>query len=206
MSYYDELGVGKDASQAEVKKAYRSKAQKLHPDKGDGDKDKFAALQEAYSVLSKPELRAEYDRTGAKEGAHPKPSLDDQARQYVVSAVFTIVNQTRDATQLNLVASLKKYISEDENSAVLGKREAEKAQNKLKYVATQLHSDNGESDFIAAALRHQADKFEERVRAATDYLAKLEIAKELIEHFDYEFTAATVNTNAGWSSTTFTTA
>lgn len=62
--YYNVLGVDKDASQSEIKKAYRKKAHKYHPDKSDGDEERFKEISEAYSVLSDKEKRAKYDRFG----------------------------------------------------------------------------------------------------------------------------------------------
>lgn len=61
--FYDILGVSKGASDAEIKKAYRSKAHKLHPDKG-GDKVAFQEINEAYQVLGDKNKRAHYDQFG----------------------------------------------------------------------------------------------------------------------------------------------
>lgn len=60
---YGLLGVARDASPAEIRKAYFNKARDAHPDKG-GDKEEFQRLQEAHSVLSDPDQRAFYDQTG----------------------------------------------------------------------------------------------------------------------------------------------
>ena len=59
-NFYDVLGVGKDASQDEIKKAYRKKALEYHPDRG-GDEVKFKEAAEAYETLSDDQKRREYD-------------------------------------------------------------------------------------------------------------------------------------------------
>lgn len=66
--YYAILGVSRDASQDEIKKAYRRLARQYHPDANPGNKEaeeKFKEIQEAYEVLSNPETRAKYDQLGS---------------------------------------------------------------------------------------------------------------------------------------------
>ncbi|MBI4010954.1 MAG: molecular chaperone DnaJ [Candidatus Rokubacteria bacterium] len=65
--YYELLGVSRDATEADVKKAFRQLAMKHHPDRNPGDKvaeERFKAINEAYAVLSDPDKRAQYDRFG----------------------------------------------------------------------------------------------------------------------------------------------
>ncbi len=65
--YYQILGVGKDASQDDIKKAYRKLARKYHPDLNPGDKsseEKFKEINEAYTVLGDDKKRTEYDKGG----------------------------------------------------------------------------------------------------------------------------------------------
>lgn len=73
--FYKILGVSRDASDEEIKKAYRKLAHEFHPDKHSGDKskeEKFKQINEAYSALKDPESRAQYDRYGYV-GSGPGP-------------------------------------------------------------------------------------------------------------------------------------
>ena len=65
--YYEVLGAARNASEAELKKAYRRAAQKYHPDRNPDDKEseeKFKECKEAYEVLSDSRKRAAYDQFG----------------------------------------------------------------------------------------------------------------------------------------------
>ena len=78
-SYYDALGVKPDASELEIKKAYRKLAITTHPDKNPDDAtahERFQAVGEAYQILSNKELRGAYDKYG-KEKAMPNAGFED---------------------------------------------------------------------------------------------------------------------------------
>lgn len=73
---YKTLGINRDATEAEIKKAYRRASMQAHPDKG-GSKEAFIAVSEAYQVLSDPGKRREYDRTGSAPKGHRTQSFDE---------------------------------------------------------------------------------------------------------------------------------
>lgn len=77
--YYQILGVKKDATGEDIKKAYYKLAHKYHPDKG-GDEKKFKEVNEAYQILSNKEKRSQYDRFGRvfEGGAGAEPGFDFQ--------------------------------------------------------------------------------------------------------------------------------
>lgn len=63
--YYNILGVDKNSSQEEIKKAFRQKAHQYHPDKAGGDEAKFKEVNEAYQVLGNAQKKAQYDQYGS---------------------------------------------------------------------------------------------------------------------------------------------
>ncbi len=66
-NYYEVLGVAKDATVDDIKKAYRKAALQHHPDQG-GDAEKFKEVNEAYQILSDAQKKAQYDRFGSSGG------------------------------------------------------------------------------------------------------------------------------------------
>jgi len=88
--YYGVLGVAKNASADEIKKAYRKLALKYHPDKNPGDKkaeEKFKEITEAYAVLSDADKRTQYDQFG-EAGFHQRYSQEDIFRNFDVGDIF----------------------------------------------------------------------------------------------------------------------
>lgn len=77
MDHYRRLGVGPDASAAEIRSAYRRLARALHPDHGGGAASEMTSLNDAYATLRDPTRRAAYDRTLR---AGRRPTVDDARR------------------------------------------------------------------------------------------------------------------------------
>ncbi len=107
--YYKILGVGKNASEDEIKKAYRKLARKYHPDTNQGDKqaeERFKEISQAHDVLSDPDKRKQYDRAGttfgqfanaAAGGANFDPSAFSGGFGDILSNLFNGAGRGADA-------------------------------------------------------------------------------------------------------------
>ena len=88
--YYSVLGVKKNASEEEIKKAYRKKAMKYHPDRNKDNpkaEEKFKDISEAYAVLSDKKKKAQYDQYGS-EGFQQRYSQEDIFRGFDVNDIL----------------------------------------------------------------------------------------------------------------------
>lgn len=85
VDYYEALGISRDASAEEIKKAYRKKALQYHPDKNPGDsgaEKRFKEISEAYEVLSDDSKRQMYDRYGSEAFTHGGAGMRGGGQQY----------------------------------------------------------------------------------------------------------------------------
>lgn len=98
--YYAELGVPKNASEDDIKQAFRKLASKHHPDKGGGDEEKFKSVKEAYEILSDSQKRA----------AHDNPQAEPEFQQF--HDVNDILRQMRAAHQAAGFKQIHEFVTE----------------------------------------------------------------------------------------------
>lgn len=131
MHLYDELGVASTASTKEIKKAYRSNAQKYHPDKDGGDPEKFHTITVAYQTLKDKEQRQRYDETGEYKGAEP----DDIAEK--ITGLFLEIVSSGDYKG-DLVKRCRKLIDREEAILSATKADVEAEVDRLEAVLPRI--------------------------------------------------------------------
>lgn len=100
MNYYDQLGVNETATPAEIKRAYREKAKQVHPDKKGGTANDFAPVAKAYEVLSDPERRLLYDKTGNDIKVSPD-AIETEAQNQLLNLFKQALNYEMEVPLLH---------------------------------------------------------------------------------------------------------
>ena len=172
--HYATLGVARDASPSEVKKAYRRRAKKAHPDQG-GSNTEMVAVNEAWQVLGDDERRQHYDRTGNDE----LPSMRDRAHRTL--GEFFAAALGKDAANLLVAVHQMLDMQRDEakaqismNGHKVAKLMARRGKVRTKTMPNALHQ------LIDAAVK----ALNEQIVEAEDLLAVNAVAREMAA--DYE--------------------
>lgn len=186
---YDILGIDKDASQDDVRKAYRKKAQENHPDKNPNDKDagkKFYQVKVAYEVLSDAKRRKKYDNYG--DTNEDIPQLRVLAIQEVCAMVLQIVDQVdinkTDVIKL-AVANFKKNIEIHEDKIEKSKANIAKRRVALSRIK-QKRKGKKSGDFIRNAIEKDILDYESGIESAKETITLAKAAIDVANEYEYE--------------------
>jgi curved DNA-binding protein CbpA len=164
--HYEVLGVPRDASQEEVRRAYKRKAQRLHPDRASGDAAGFEVLACAYAVLGNPSRRARYDR-----GEGDEEEMSSERKVYnAMAAIWAEVMDKPFTTDLVAAA-----VSLAEQGRQAPAREVERLEKLIALLEKQAGRVTGDEDGLFEAARNS------RIRGAK---ADLDRAKENLSLID----------------------
>ena len=181
VSLYDTLGLERDASDQDIRKAFRRLALKYHPDRFGGDQreeaeERFQGITEAFNVLSRPESREKYDTEISKGTADKTMDAKEISRRLAAKGS----QMMREGKMAEAVETLKGAIDHDDENArahyfygqVIG-RIAGKERDALRHVERAVSLEPGNATMMAeaAALSLAAGMKTRAVRHAQDALA-----------------------------------
>jgi len=184
MTLYEELGVGKTASEDEIKAAYKKAAKRTHPDAG-GDADAFEKIKQAKRILLNPNARKKYDDTGAIDESDLRTEQDQafsMAMQAIYNAIAHFETAGSDLFQCDLVGEASRQLTADIQTCEKSIRGTEKAALKLQELARRFRPKhkNG-SNRIAIALKTRAAEFARLIAQHKERLALLQMALEIVD-------------------------
>lgn len=193
MGYYEDMGVSKDASQDDIKKAYRKKASQMHPDKG-GDHDEFVKVQVAYAVLSDPEKRTHYDTHGTTPG---QETALDTARRELAGLFTALVQQLLSGgafnPRVNLVTEVTNVLHADLAKVAKQKKTLTAASRGVRKIRKRLKLAKNGDPFLLEVLRQQRIGLITQYRAMKASRKKLKLMLAIMDDYSYEAEVAPSN-------------
>lgn len=196
MNPYEELGIDSKADAPTIKRAYRKKAKKAHPD-GGGSREAFGRIMQAHLVLSDPVRRAKFDETGSIDADGPSADAAEQAALQEIAAMLAYILQRegdiRDvkAAVLSLLREKKEQI---ESTAAPLKRALARAKKIEKRWKRKGKGENMLAKMVEWQIRSWADGVEK-------FEAQIGMMKRSIEILEeYSFEMLPVDKNAANSA------
>lgn len=178
---YGELGVGRDASEADIRKAYRRKAKRAHPD-GGGSAEAFAKLSRALTVLSDPKARAHYDATGEIE-ERAVDNRDADALNVLAACFGRVMAQMQAGVPVrDFIAAMRRDLLSRKGQWAEAKAKAERDLAGQARFAKRFRAANGQNWLETFALK-AAEPLRQQARQAENELRALGAALDLLKNF-----------------------
>lgn len=181
MNLYEILGVGETASAAQIKQAFKARAQLYHPDKAMGDAAMFAKIRTAYKVLSNPTSRKHYDDTGEAKDMLPE---ETRARQKITTILAGLLHDTGvNLDGLDMVGSIKATLQKDRQTARAGAEEARQQRGRVSRMIDKLECDaGGDSQLLIGPMEDTLAQIDRFLLKADMDEKTIEVALEILTH------------------------
>jgi curved DNA-binding protein CbpA len=181
---YGVLGMGRDADEAAIRKAYRSRAKHAHPDAG-GSPDEFRKLSTAHLVLSDPEKRAKYDETGSWDEAAPQ-TADQRIITLIGEALMGVVQGDGDPVTVDLVAHLTSAFRSKINAMRQNIAKIDKSLARTKKLQGRFRSKKKTENRIEPLLQWQERNLSDSIAKLRAMIADHEKAIEFLNAYEFE--------------------
>ena len=199
---YETLGVDRDATDAEIKRAAKEKAKKSHPDKG-GSAEEFQASRRALAILMNPEKRKHFDQTGDADDVKPDNAAA-QAMEAIYHELAEVTNaylmsnfdSAKDPRRIDLLAkveaSIMDHIRKGEEMLRQGGQHARFLRDFRSRFTKKARKDgkptaNEAFDFIARKLDDEIVAVEAKSEQLKEMIAGARLSLELIRTYDFRF-------------------
>lgn len=165
-SLYEILGVAEEATSAEIKKAYRQKASKLHPDRTTSpeDAEEMQKVNRAYGILSDDEKRASYDQFGDTEG---------ELTRRATSMLMSLISEIIDSPESDIIFGAHTKMDTLESRLTMNKNAAEADIARLTRRRKSIRRKSGASIFDRV--------FDDKIERANEALRSIEAQKEILK-------------------------
>jgi curved DNA-binding protein CbpA len=181
MNPYDILEISPQASDEEIKKKFRTLAQRYHPDRVGGDEEKFKQVNLAYSILSDPVRKKLFDETGQY---NVNPNLREEAINNLARLLSHFINQI-DPDLENLIVCMKNDIYREKNTLSTQISVCISAIAKLEKFLKKIRRKKDGENILKAFVASQIISQENSIKAHNRNLEVCDKMLEILEDYQY---------------------
>ena len=186
---YGALGIPRDASQAEIKKAFRKMAKKHHPDHG-GSPAQFAVVKLAYDTLADPARRQRYDETG---------TVDEKAVDNTLSEALGIISgaldhvlgvciqRGLDPTEIDMIGDLKQTIDNQKREAHQKAEAFDKLLKQAKKLAGKFKATKDAPNHMESIIAGRVGLLEQQKQNVATHISRLDMAKDIVSAHSFSW-------------------
>lgn len=188
MDLYKILGVAKDATPDQIKKAYRKMAIKHHPDKG-GDENEFKALVVAYTVLSDEDKRRRYDNGESVESVSQNTPIEQQAFKLLMETFISFVNAVPDTSKFDIFQKIKEHVNHMTTHMNVALNELAARIDKYEKTKKRIKSKD-ENNMFVMGLDNEIASTNRSIKKVKEQQEVAKIAVKILEDYGYDFEQA----------------
>lgn len=183
---YKTLGVKRDATHDQIRKAYRKRSKRYHPDMPTGNAARFAVLKIAHDVLTDVDARAHYDLTGEIMQRKLEGADDAEFMNAIAALLQRALERMQSPERQNLVESMKCLTTAD-RATVKGRHSSlTMSRKKLGQVQERLKRKDGTAqNVLGALLASQITEVERQLTLHNNLLAMIDRIEKFLADYDY---------------------
>lgn len=190
---YETLGVTRDATNDDIRRAFKRKVRKDHPDVAGGDAERFRALVVARDVLADEARRAKYDATGNVDD--PPDAFEANALNLVMASVEHVYracrNRRLDVAGVDVMGDVRKHIDGQLGDVQARQGEARAEAGRLRAFAARFKAKKrGGVNHVARMVASRADEMERNAASADEMIHVMRRAVEIAMSHDYDWKAS----------------
>lgn len=185
---YRRLGVPRDASAADIKRAWRALVQVYHPDHG-GDANLFRDLKLCYETLIDPDRRAQYDQTGVLKDKAPDTAAADAMSALVAAferALQAMIQNRQEPRHVDMVGRISAMLDVMEGELFKEERDIKSALPEWESVVKRFKVKKSENVF-ARHITAKLGEFRKRLEAIERHKRAMKFAKKLIKDYSFDW-------------------
>lgn len=187
---YKELGVGKRATRAEIRAAYRRKAKEAHPDTSDGSATKFAVVKRAHDVLTDEERRARYDATGDASEREPD-NVASQAATILGTTLDYVLGEIDkrggDPLTFDVIGDMRTLLGAKLDDLAQAKTKQEQLRKKHEKLLGKFKLKKGSNNILENVIRQKITTCESNIQNIEREIEPGNMAYDMLKLYSYEF-------------------